>query len=210
MRNGWVLGFAVVATMAGGACMTTRGDSRWTLGGKVETPRYSVLADSGDFEVRLYEPMVLAETLVDGTMEQSGTAGFRRIGGYIFGGNQRGESISMTAPVAMQPVDAGRWRVTFMMPSRLKLDTLPAPKDQNVRLTPMPQARMAAVTFTGTWSPESLATRVQALEKAVRAAGLEPDGAPIFARYDPPWTPPFLRRNEILVPLREAPPPAIP
>ncbi len=202
-KRAWLIAGGAVAFLGSAAAAYAGPDNvRWTLGGRVETPKYRVVSTKGAFEVRLYEPMVVAETEVDGTMAQSGNAGFRRLGGYIFGGNAQQQSIAMTAPVAMQPTQDGRWRVTFMMPSQHDLADLPVPKDATVRLTPVAQSHMAAITLRGTWSPEEFTAKAKALESQVRAAGMEPAGAPIFARYDPPWTPPFLRRNEILVPVR--------
>jgi hypothetical protein len=177
------------------------------MAGRIETPRYTVVSENEGFEVRQYDAMVVAETEVDGSIESSGNAGFRRLGGYIFGGNAREQKISMTAPVGQQATPNGRWRVTFTMPAQHRLADLPGPADPNVHLTHVESRPMAAITFRGFWDQDNVMARAAHLEAQVRAAGLEPSGPPVFARYDPPWTPPFLRRNEVLLPLKQPLPP---
>ena len=175
------------------------------MGGYVETPRFRVLKQTPAFELRQYEPMVVAETEVPGGSEDS--QGFRTLAGYIFGGNARGQSISMTAPVAQQEVagsDGARVTMSFMMPRAHALEDLPHPKDSRVRLKRVDQGLMAAVVFSGQWNRSDVASRTEALRQGVLDAGMTVVGPPVFARYDPPWTPPFLRRNEIMVPVAAA------
>jgi len=191
-----------------------------------EEPKHRVLETRDGFEVRLYEPQVVAETLVEGEFGGGGNEGFRRVAGYIFGGNDGGRKIAMTAPVAQErrpgerdgmkiamtaPVaqqKAGEgWTVAFIMPSEHTMATLPKPNDPRVILREVPARRVAAVTFSGTWGAERFDAIARELLGALDAAGFVPSGPPVYARYNPPWTPWFLRKNEVLVPLRDDPKP---
>jgi hypothetical protein len=185
-----------------------------------EEPKYRIERDYGSFEVRVYEPTVVAETVVTGSFGDGSNEGFRRLAGYIFGGNDGGRKIAMTAPVGAEPAPRAKgtsiamtapvgsertaegWVVSFTMPSSFTLKTLPAPDDARVRLREVPGRRVAAVRFSGTWGAEKFEALAAKLESDVRKAGLSPaDAPPVFARYDPPWTPWFMRRNEVLIPL---------
>ncbi len=190
----------------------------------IETPRYRVertLADG--IEVRRYEPMLLAETTVATTdYRRAGNEAFRVLANYIFGDNQGrrdiamtapveqrrardGTGIAMTAPVEQRASEAG-WTVTFMMPSEWQRETLPLPNDARVVIRELPERRIAAIRFSGTWSAKAFAAREAELVDAVTRAGLVMVGEPWTARYDPPWTPWFMRRNEILVELEPGTP----
>lgn len=116
--------------------------------------------------------------------------------------SEAGSEIAMTAPVEQREGDSG-WTVTFMMPAEWNLETLPVPNDPRVTLREMPARRIAAIQFSGTWSAKSFATREAELVDAVEAAGLIAIGEPWTARYDPPWTPWFMRRNEILLEIKD-------
>jgi hypothetical protein len=183
----------------------------------VEEPQYRIERDYGTFEVRVYEPVIVAETVVTGEFGDGTNEGFRRLAGYIFGGNDGGRKIAMTAPVGAEPakgttiamtapVGAEKgtdgWTVTFTMPSSFTMKSLPVPDDGRVRLREVPARRVAAVRFSGTWGAEKFEASARKLASDVKQAGLVPaDGPPVFARYDPPWTPWFMRRNEVLLPL---------
>lgn len=191
-----------------------------------EEPKHRVLETRDGFEVRLYEPQVVAETSVEGEFSGGGNEGFRRVAGYIFGGNdgsrkiamtapvaqerrpgeRDGVKIAMTAPVAQQKTGEG-WTVAFIMPSEHTMATLPRPNDPRVTLREVPARRVAAVTFSGTWGAERFDAIAKELLGKLDAAGFVPAGPPVYARYNPPWTPWFLRRNEVLVPLRDDPKP---
>lgn len=185
-----------------------------------EEPKHRVLETRDGWELRLYGPIVVAETAVEGDFGPGGNEGFRRIAGYIFGGNDGGRKVAMTAPVAQErrpregtkipmtaPVAQERssegWTVAFVMPSEHSLATLPKPNDPRVVLREVPPRRVAAVSFSGTWGADRFDAAARDLLAKVAAAGLAPSGPPVYARYDPPWTPWFLRRNEVLVPLAE-------
>lgn len=181
----------------------------------IEEAPYKVVQSSGIFEVRDYEPHILAETLIDSTLEDAGNKAFRRLFNYISGANHsrssiamtapvsqeaKGEKISMTAPVSQQP-SAGKWAVSFMMPASYTLATLPVPDDNSITLRQVPARRMAAVRYSGTWSEKNYLDNKERLEKWIRENGYEISGEPVWARYNPPFTLWFLRRNEILIPV---------
>ena len=187
-----------------------------------EEPKYDVILTEGDFEVRQYARMVIAETLVAGTQDEASSAGFRAIAGYIFGDNKRADSgatkIAMTAPVTLEkqpasqkiemtaPVTMDRngekWRVHFVMPSQYALADLPKPNNPNVQLREIPAKKIAARRFSGFAGEDKVATKTKALTDWVIAKGLAAVNTPQLARYDPPWTLPFMRRNEVLVEVR--------
>ncbi len=186
-----------------------------------ERPAFQSLEKSGEFELRLYTPMIVAETTVEGSLDRATNTGFRLIAGYIFGDNRTqagssGEKIAMTAPVTVEaasqkidmtaPVlvqgDAERWHVSFVMPSRYRLATLPLPNNPRVTLREIPERKAAAISFSGYAGEAKVKTKTEALSAWMAARGLEPLGSPQLARYDPPWTLPFLRHNEILIACR--------
>jgi len=180
----------------------------------IEEACYTIEKTDGDFQVRLYTPHVVAEVVVDGSLEEAGNKAFRPLFNYISGGNRSKKKVAMTAPVAQQregetiamtaPVRqealSNQWAVTFMMPTNRTLETLPEPTDEKVRLRLIPARRMAAVRYSGTWSRQRYEQNLARLREWMQAQGLTAAGEPIWARYNPPFTPWFLRRNEILVP----------
>jgi hypothetical protein len=181
-----------------------------------EEAKYTVVEKAGRCELRDYAPHVLAETTVDGTLEEAGNKAFRRLFRYISGDNQsrgkvamtapvaqeaRGAKISMTAPVGQQRLN-DQWAVSFMMPASYTLDTLPVPDDPNVKLRQVPVRRMAAIRYSGRWSEKAYLHHKQELEAWIQKQGMVMDGEPVWARYNPPFTPWFLRRNEILIPVK--------
>jgi hypothetical protein len=182
-----------------------------------EEPRYTVVEQSGDFELRTYDPMIVAETVVSGSMDDASSAGFRLIADYIFANNttRQGDSekismtapvtpgpasekISMTAPVAMER-SGENWRVHFVMPSEYQLETLPVPNNPAVRLREVPATNYAVIRFSGWVGENKAATKTAELMAWLDNKGIKPSGQPELARYNPPWTLPFLRRNEIMV-----------
>lgn len=163
-----------------------------------EEPKYRVEADHGSFQIRLYDPVVVAETVVANEFGPGGNEGFRRLAGYIFGGNGGGRKIAMTAPVSQERQGSG-WVVAFTMPAGSTVESMPVPDDSRVVLRRVGERRVAAVRFSGTWGVEKFDEKARALLAEVTAKGLVASGEPVYARYDPPWTPWFLRRNEVLV-----------
>ena len=183
----------------------------------IEKAKYKVLEKEDDFEIRQYEPQIVAETYVEGNLEDVGNAGFRRLYAYISGDNEKKQSISMTAPVGQEvssekiPMTApvtqekkdDQWRITFLMPAEYSLETLPEPLDERVKLATVPGRLMAAVKYSGTWSEEGYEENKTLLEEYIRRRGLTKAGSTVWARYDPPFMPWFLRRNEVLIPVEK-------
>jgi hypothetical protein len=179
----------------------------------VEHARYSVVGSSGDVEIRDYAPQIVAETTVAGERGAAINEGFRRLAGYIFGDNAPKQKIEMTAPVVQQPrgekiemtapVAQSRagdaWVVRFTMPADHTMASLPTPNNSAVKLARTPGKRVAAIRFSGLAGDADLAENEAKLLQQVRVQGLDPKGAPQYAFYDPPWTLPWNRRNEVLV-----------
>lgn len=183
----------------------------------IEEPKYRVLEQSGSFELREYQPMIIAETVVPGSMDDAGSTGFRVIASFIFGNNKApaggSSEISMTAPVAMSPgsestslasldsmkSDDGKWRVHFVMPSYHNMDTLPEPNNPAVKLREVPPTRVAVIRFSGLTGEKKVANKTRELMEWMESKGFVPQGEPELARYNPPWTLPFMRRNEVMV-----------
>lgn len=191
-----------------------------------EEPKFERIETQGAFELRLYAPMIVAETWVEGSLGDGSNAGFRKIAGYIFGRNRSrtaegSEKIAMTVPVTMQPgasqkiamtapvtteaapgAEGTRWRMHFVMPAKYTMATLPVPEDPSVTLREVPAQRVAVRTFSGFVTEARVQEETGLLLDWLKARGLEPSAPPQLARYNPPWSIPFMRRNEILVPYR--------
>ena len=180
-----------------------------------EEAKYAVLEKDGQFELRQYEPCIVAETLVEGDFDDVGNAGFRRLFRYISGDNQakipismtspvvqemRSEKISMTAPVT-QEKKGNYWSIAFVMPAEYAMDTLPIPTDAKVTLRSIPARLVAVITYSGTWSESRYEEHKAMLDMMMSKRKLKTAGEYIYARYNPPFTPWFLRRNEVLVPV---------
>ncbi len=176
---------------------------------------YTVLKTDDIFELREYPPQILAEIIVDGDLEGAGNKAFRPLFRYISGDNksrgkiamtapvsqeQKGEKISMTAPVSQQSV-RGKWAVSFMMPASYTMETLPVPDDPNITLRQVPARRVAAVRYSGFWSEEKYLLNKEKLAKWLKDNRFTVSGEPVWARYNAPFTPWFMRRNEILIPV---------
>ena len=179
-----------------------------------EEPHYLSDPLTDSVEIRRYGPRIAAETTVYADDEAARSTGFRRLAGYIFGGNQRRTKIAMTAPVAQQgdkiamtaPVSQaagadGGSVIRFFMPAKWSLETLPEPDDDAVRLVEVPAETVAVLRFSGDRAPAAISERTDELLKTLRDNNFEPSGEPVAWFYDPPWTVPFRRRNEIAVPI---------
>ena len=179
-----------------------------------EEPQFTVERRIGDVEIRRYGPRIAAETTIDADEEASRNEGFRRLAGYIFGGNtgktkiamtapvaQQSEKIAMTAPVAAQRDAGGQWVIRFFMPSEHSLESLPTPNDDRVRLVKVAPEKVAVLRYAGLPNPRAVAAKAEELLKVLRDNKIEPAGDPLSWFYDPPWTLPFLRRNEAVVSL---------
>lgn len=192
----------------------------------IEEPKYDVIQTDGSFEIRKYSPILIAETFVDGDMDEASSKGFRLIADFIFGNNQVTDSnasskIAMTAPVTAEPVSkkiamtapvtaepqsfesnmqaAKKWRIHFVMPSQFTLANIPKPKNDAVTLRDVPSKFFVVHSYSGFNSLARIQAKTdEALEWANRKA-LKVLGQPQLSRYDPPWTLPMFRRNEIMV-----------
>jgi effector-binding domain-containing protein len=178
----------------------------------IEKAKYQVIEKEGKFEVRQYKPQIVAETIVESDFDKAGNTAFRKLFNYISGDNRKKESIAMTAPVNQKsgsekiamtaPVNQqkseGNYVVSFLMPSKYTMEILPEPLDSSVRLRQIPAHKIAAIRYSGSWSRKKYEAKKILLEEFIKNKGLRITGQDIFARYDPPFQIPFLRRNEVL------------
>ncbi len=185
----------------------------------VEEPVFKTVLSDGAFEVRDYPGLIVAEVAVTGEQKEAARSGFRLLAGYIFGGNKSRQSIAMTAPVAQEPVsekiamtapvtqiqNAGTWIVRFTMPSAYRMEALPEPNDPKVQLRRLPATRFAVLQFSGLAGERDVDAKTTELLAAVKAHHLRVGGQVTLAQYNPPWTPWFMRRNEVMVPVEAAP-----
>ena len=192
----------------------------------LEEPKYEVVKTYPELELRRYAPYLVAETEVRGAFDEVGNQAFRILAAYIFGENRAQERMAMTAPVNQRPADrrgekiemtapvrqrakAGReadtYVLSFVMPSGYRLETLPAPLDPRVRLREEPARLMAVRGYSGRWTEANYREQESLLLAAVERAGLTPVGAPVYARYNSPFSLWFLRRNEVMVEIEPLP-----
>ena len=181
----------------------------------IEEPKYIVLKIDQDIEVRKYEPQLIAQTVVDGDMDQASNKGFRLIADFIFGNNEAPNSsgsakIAMTAPVVVEPQkntsavqDANQWRINFVMPSQYNLSTIPRPKNSAVELKEIPSKVFVVLTYSGFNFTSKVQKKTQDALDWSHQHGYKIIGTPQLARYDPPWTLPMFRRNEIMIEIAE-------
>lgn len=177
----------------------------WVVVRGVETPEYSVVLQDGDRELRDYPALRVAEVERSGSRGDAVSAGFRPLAGYIFAREREGDSIAMTAPVTQTPEGEGRWLVRFIMPAKYSLDDLPRPAGEEITLRELDPQRMAAIRFSGRASDSMVEEHERRLREWMTDQGLEAAGEPVYAYYDDPMTPGVLRRNEILIPVEDAP-----
>ena len=188
----------------------------------IEEPRYEVLASTDDYEVRRYDSYIIAETDVEGSYKTSGNKAFRILAGYIFGDNQASEKMAMTAPVGSRAADdsvkmnmtapvasapsedaADSYTYSFVMENKYSLETLPVPNDPRVRLRVVPERTVAVHRYSGSWSETNYLKHERVLLDALADDGVSTRGAPVSARYNAPFTPWFMRRNEVMIEIDE-------
>jgi len=201
----------------------------------IEEPKFTLVFKTGTFEVRQYAPMLVAETVVEGDMDEASTRGFRKIADYIFGNNQsaqtgssakiamtapvtlepQSEKIAMTAPVTMSSANSTggsadsnmtastKWRVHFVMPSQYTMANIPQPKNADVKLREIPGKYFAVNNYTGFNTQSGVQAKTDALMAWVQEKKLKALSSPQLSRYDPPWTLPMFRRNEVMVEIEE-------
>ena len=160
----------------------------------LEEPTYEVLLTVGDVEFRRYEPYVLAEVSVEGASQDR--RAFQILAGYIFGDNDGGKKMNMTAPVETRGSD-----YAFVMESKYSRESLPRPNDERIRIFERDERVVAVLGFSGRWSQHNIREHEQELVDALATMDVETTGAPELARYNSPFTPWFLRRNEIIIPV---------
>ena len=192
----------------------------------IEEPKYEVIQSDGPFEIRRYAPVLIAETLVEGDMDEASNKGFRLIADFIFGNNQiadtsTGEKIAMTAPVTVEPQSAKismtapvtvepqhdgsnmqsakQWRVNFVMPSRFTLASIPKPKNSAVTLREVPSKHYVVHQYSGFNTVSRVQSKTQETSEWALKKNFKLIGTPQLSRYDPPWTLPMFRRNEIMI-----------
>jgi hypothetical protein len=185
---------------------------------ETEEPRFAVVERVGEVEIRQYDNRLAADVVVTGEEEDARSKGFRLLADYIFGNNTSRSSIAMTAPVAQQasrnekidmtaPVaqsrgPGGTWRVRFFMPSKYTQATLPKPNNPAVQIVEVPGEIMAVLRFSNSRSPEHVQEKTNELMRTIAPTRWLPAGDPVAWFYDPPWTLPFFRRNEVAVAVR--------
>jgi len=181
----------------------------------VEEAKYTVSMQQDKLEIREYAPSIVAEVIVNGEFENVSGSAFRKLFKYISGDNTGRNKIAMTAPVTQKPgpekiamtapvgqrkADQG-WAVSFMMPATYTMDSIPLPDDPSVVLREVPAYRAAAIRYSGTWSEKAYQKQLALLLEWIEAENFEPTGEPVWARYNAPFVPWFMRRNEILIPV---------
>ena len=181
----------------------------------IEKPKYTLISKEGNLEIRQYPSYIIAETMVEADFSNAANIAFRRLFNYISGNNKKKESISMTAPVSQRassekismtaPVNQqkkeDKYSISFVMPSKYSLETLPEPLDPAVILKKIPAYKAAAIRYSGTWSQKRYEKNRASLDDFLNRKGLVAKEEPIFARYNPPFELWFLRRNEVIIPV---------
>lgn len=179
------------------------------------SPDYEVVRKLGDIEVRRYAPYTVAEILVAGSADEAVNWAFPILAGYIFGKNKGDRTLAMTTPVTQtaapiqfamtapltQVAAPGGFLVQFVLPRGVTVKSAPEPNDPRVQLREVPARTIAAIRYSGSWSASNYAEHLTTLMAALKAVALSWSGEPAFSRYNAPWTPWFLRRNEIWLPL---------
>ena len=194
-----------------------------------EEAKYKVVSSDGNVEIRRYEPQILAEVIIQGDIGEASNRAFRPLFNYISGDNQtrsgdsqkiamtapvsqrraetsEGLQIAMTAPVSVQSAsdqDSNLWAVSFMMPADFTMENTPLPTNANVSIREVPARLVAAIKYSGTWSAKRYQRNKGELQQWLQASQFEANGEPVWARYNSPMSLPFLRRNEVLIPVVE-------
>ncbi|MGP4812593.1 MULTISPECIES: SOUL family heme-binding protein [unclassified Psychrobacter] len=190
----------------------------------VEEPDYTILLKADNFELRRYDKQLVAQTWVTGDQNDASREGFKVLADYIFGNNTasdgKSSKISMTAPVTMEPKsnqdngesqkiamtapvsmqrDDGKWRVQFTMPSQYTIQTLPKPNNPNIEIKEVPVQNYGVIKFSGLAGTDKVAKKTEELQSWMQSQNLNIMSTPQIARYNPPWTLPFMRRNEVMI-----------
>jgi hypothetical protein len=184
----------------------------------IEEPSFRVLEHNGAFELREYAPYLVAETRVEASFTDAGNAAFQRLFRYISGNNVTQQKIAMTAPVTQSRSEAGGekiamtapvtqvaagegYRVAFVLPASYTLETAPTPLDKTIEIRAVPAQLVASWRYSGRWTEGNYRESEARLREQMAERGLQPSGEPVLARYNPPFMPTFMRRNEVLIPV---------
>jgi hypothetical protein len=182
----------------------------------IEEAKYNVVVKDGAFEIRQYESYILAETQIEGNMEDASSQAFRPLFSYISGANTRKAKVAMTSPVSQEPASEeikmttpvsqervdDAWAISFMMPAEYTMETIPTPEDSRVTLREVPSRRMAVIRYSGFWDEAGFVKNRNKLEAWMDQQGVIAAGPAIWARFNAPYTPWFMRRNEVQIPLQ--------
>jgi len=185
-----------------------------------EATKYELIFDEANKEIRYYDSYIVAKTTVKGEFKEAQGAAFRILAGYIFGDNEKKQKVAMTAPVVQEPTAGSEkipmtapviqrpseegWVMSFMMPSVYKMEDLPTPKDKRIRFETVPARHVAVIRYTWIGNESRNERKANELQKWIASLkGYEPISPPIYAGYDPPWTLPFLRRNEMMIEVKK-------
>ena len=212
MRKKWIIILSVVSIILLAFVMMG------PLMSNVEEPIYQVITSEGRIDIRQYPPMIIAEVKVEGKREEAIGGGFRVLADYIFGNNivqqeiamtapvqqQNSEKIAMTAPVQQQS-ENGLWKISFVMPSEYRLETLPKPINKAVTLKEVPGESYVAIRFSGLNSNKNITQYEKELMQYVATNQIKTVGSLKYAFYNPPWTLPFMRRNELMFEVENIP-----
>ena len=174
-----------------------------------ERPIYNVVVKEDGLEIRDYAPAIVVETQVLASRRDAAGEAFRGLFKYISGNNTSGLEIPMTAPVAQTPAGKGpdgvssKWAIRFFLPSNYSVENIPQPLQQGINIVTLEAQRFASVSFKGTQNDKKVAKYTTQLREFISQKGYEVSGEPVYAFYDPPFVPWFLRDNEILLPIQK-------
>lgn len=210
MKKKWIIIVSIVALILIGGVLTG------PIMSNVEKPDYEVIHSTENIEIRRYAPMIIAEVAVEGKRKEAIRNGFRQLADYIFGNNtaqkdiamtapvqqQKNQRIAMTAPVQQQSSD-NVWNVSFVMPSEYRMASLPKPNNDRVHLKEVPSKTFAVIRFSGTNADKNIAKHEAQLRDYIESQQITGIGSPKYAFYNPPWTLPFMRRNEVMIEVYE-------
>lgn len=170
----------------------------------VEQPNYNLIKKTKNIEIRHYENLLYAETTITGPRQESVSTGFRIIADYIFGNNRlsdsdnRSSKIAMTSPVIQEQIGDSDWKVKFIMPQSFTVQNLPLPNNERILINERKEEYYVAIRFSGSSNQKNLDKNHKILLKHITENDIDISGLTIFAFYNPPWTLPIFRRNEIL------------
>jgi len=184
-----------------------------------EEPEFSIIYKKDNFEIREYAPKIIAQIKISGNFDEASSKGFRGLADFIFGNNlinNESEKISMTAPVVAEPASReapminpvlakekkNQWLISFVMPKEYSLKTIPKPNNSEVKLMTLPKEKFAVIVFSGLVRESSYNEKIILLNNFIKKQKLETSGSVQIARYNPPWTLPFFRRNELMIKIR--------